>query len=122
MNRQGICSGWEGCSCGVQGECVFCEELLRGGLAAEWGGKWEKGTSGRGREAVGGGKRSGEGSGQGEGSGRGREAVGGGKRSGEGSGQGEGGGRGEGSGRREGRGWGREEVVQRAEGWWVTWI
>ena len=48
MNRQGICSGWEGCSCEVQGECVFCEGLLRGGLAAEWGGKWEKGTSGRG--------------------------------------------------------------------------
>ena len=65
MNRQGICSGWEGCSCGVQGECVFCKELLRGGLAAEWGGKWEKGISSRGREGVG------------EGNGRGREGVGG---------------------------------------------
>ena len=107
MNRQGICSGWEGCSCGLQRECVFCEELLRGGLAAEWGGKWEKGTSsrrnGRGRgegsgwgkervgerkrlgggkesvgwKGLGGGKRLGEGSGWGEEMGRGREAVGG---------------------------------------------
>ena len=71
MNRQGICSGWEGCSCGVQGECVFCYfcKLLRGGLAAEWGGKWEKDTSthgegcgrGQGRARV-------EGRGRGEGS------------------------------------------------------
>ena len=74
MNRQGICSGWEGCSCGVQGECVFCYfcKLLRGGLAAEWGGKWEKDTSthgegcgrGQGRARV-------EGRGRGEGSGGG---------------------------------------------------
>ena len=90
MNRRRICSGWEGCSCWVLGECIFCKELLKGGLAAEWG---EKGSG-----------KEGGGKGSGEGRGWGREGVGGGKGSG------------------EGRGWGREGVVQRAEGWWVTWI